>query len=296
MTVITDKKAFDKAATPILATDAKSLGGLLDSLSAPERKWARASGFDAAPNTFALLPDAKGDISRVLAGVRDADDPWVLAALPLKLPRARYVLGKGAIAVAPDKAAFSWDLGGYQFARYRKGKRAPAELQLEASALVREALDMAAAVRLVRDLVNTPAEDLGPEELSAVVREQAELFGGKFTEWVGDELLEANFPAIHAVGRAATRAPRLLEIRWGQRKNPRLALVGKGVCFDSGGLDIKSHDGMRLMKKDMGGAAHAIALARLVMQRKLPVSLHLLVPTVENAISGNAYRPGDVVP
>jgi leucyl aminopeptidase len=161
---------------------------------------------------------------------------------------------------------------------------------------VKEALDMAAAVRLVRDLVNTPAEDLGPEELSAVVREQAELFGGKFTEWVGDELLEANFPAIHAVGRAATRAPRLLEIRWGQRKNPRLALVGKGVCFDSGGLDIKSHDGMRLMKKDMGGAAHAIALARLVMQRKLPVSLHLLVPTVENAISGNAYRPGDVVP
>jgi leucyl aminopeptidase len=143
--------------------------------------------------------------------------------------------------------------------------------------------------------VNTPAEDMGPDNLSDVVREQAELFGGEFNEWVGDELLSANFPAIHAVGRAATRAPRLLEIRWGRKKDPRVAIVGKGVCFDSGGLDIKGAEGMRLMKKDMGGAAHAIALARLVMQRKLPVSLHLVVPTVENAISGNAYRPGDVV-
>jgi len=295
MTVITDKKAFDKAASPILATDAKSLGGLLDSLSATERKWARASGFEGSPHTFALMPDAKGGVSRVLAGVRDAGDPWALASLPLKLPRGRYALGKGSISVPADKAAFSWDLGGYQFARYKKAKRSAAELHLEASDRVREALDMAQAVRLVRDLVNTPAEDMGPEDLSDVVREQAELFGGEFGEWVGDELLTANFPAIHAVGRAATRKPRLLEIRWGRKKDPRVAIVGKGVCFDSGGLDIKTAEGMRLMKKDMGGAAHAIALARLVMQRKLPVSLQLLVPTVENAISGNAYRPGDVV-
>ncbi len=154
---------------------------------------------------------------------------------------------------------------------------------------------MAQAVRLVRDLVNTPAEDMGPQELSDVAREQAELFGGEFDEWVGDELLAQNFPAIHAVGRAAARPPRLIEVRWGNPKHPRIAIVGKGVCFDSGGLDIKGAEGMRLMKKDMGGAAHAIALARLIMQRKLPVSLQLLVPTVENAISGNAYRPGDVV-
>jgi leucyl aminopeptidase len=241
------------------------------------------------------LPDAKGGVGRVLAGVRDGSDPWALSALPLRLPRGRYALGKGAITVPVDKAAFSWDLGGYQFARYRKGKRTAAELQLEASDRVTEALDMAQAVRLVRDLVNTPAEDMGPEDLSDIVREQAELFGGEFNEWVGDELLTANFPAIHTVGRAATKQPRLLEIRWGRKKDPRVAIVGKGVCFDSGGLDIKTAEGMRLMKKDMGGAAHAIALARLVMQRKLPISLHLLVPTVENAISGNAYRPGDVV-
>jgi len=136
---------------------------------------------------------------------------------------------------------------------------------------------------------------MGPEDLSDVAREQAERFGGEFDEWVGDELIAQNFPAIHAVGRAAVRPPRLMEINWGNPKHPRVAIVGKGVCFDTGGLDIKTAEGMRLMKKDMGGAAHAIALARLVMQRELPVRLHMIVPAVENAISGNAYRPGDVV-
>ena len=294
MTVITDKKAFEKA-IPILATDTKRVAKLLDSLGAAERRWAEAAGFDGAPNSWALIPDSKGGVGRVLAGVRDADDPWALAALPLKLPRARYALGKGPVAIAPERAAFAWDLGGYQFTRYRKPKRKPAHLQLDPSPRVKEALEMAAAVRLVRDLVNTPAEDMGPEQLSDMARGEAELFGGEFDEWVGDELLAQNFPAIHAVGRAAARPPRLLEIHWGNPKHPRLALVGKGVCFDSGGLDIKTHEGMRLMKKDMGGAAHALALARLIMQRGMPVRLHLVIPTVENAISGNAYRPGDVV-
>jgi leucyl aminopeptidase len=294
MTVITDKKAFEKA-IPILATDAKRLPKLLASLSPAERRWAEAAGFDGAPGSVALLPDAKGAIARVLAGVREADDPWALAGLALKLPRGRYALGKGPVAIAPDKAAFAWDLGGYQFTRYKKAKRKPADLQLEASARVKEALDMAQAVRLVRDLVNTPTEDMGPEHLSDIAREQAETFGGEFDEWVGDELLAQNFPAVHAVGRAAARAPRLLEINWGNPKHPRIAIVGKGVCFDSGGLDIKTAEGMRLMKKDMGGAAHAIALSRLIMQRRLPVRLHMVVPAVENAISGNAYRPGDVV-
>jgi leucyl aminopeptidase len=294
MTVITDKKAFEKA-IPILATDAKRLPKLIASMPRSEGRWAEASGFDASPNSFALIPDAKGGIARVLAGVRAGDDPWALAGLALKLPRGRYALGKGPVTIAPEKAAFAWDLGGYQFTRYRKAKRKPADLQLEASPRVKEALDMAQAVRLVRDLVNTPTEDMGPEHLSDVAREQAELFGGEFDEWVGDELLAQNFPAIHAVGRAAARPPRLLEIHWGNPKHPKVAIVGKGVCFDSGGLDIKTAEGMRLMKKDMGGAAHAIALSRLIMQRKLPVRLHMVVPAVENAISGNAYRPGDVV-
>jgi leucyl aminopeptidase len=294
MSVITDKKAFEKA-VPILATDTARLPKLLQSLAPSERKWAEAAGFDGSPNTFALLADAKGGVASVLAGVRATDDPWALAALPLKLPRARYALGKGPLAIAPENAAFAWDLGSYQFTRYKKAKRKAADLQLEPTAKVREALDLAAAARLVRDLVNTPAEDMGPEHLSDVAREQAELFGGEFDEWVGDELLAQNFPAIHAVGRAAERPPRLLEIRWGNPKHRRVAIVGKGVCFDTGGLDIKSAEGMRLMKKDMGGAAHAIALARLIMQRKVPVSLQMLVPTVENNISGNSYRPGDIV-
>ena len=294
MSVITDRKAFENA-VPILATDARRLPKLLQSLAPAERRWAEASGFDANPHSFAIVPDAKGGIGRVLAGVKDANDPWGLAGLPLKLPRGRYSLGKGPVAIAPDKAAFAWDLGGYQYARYRKSKRKPADLQLEASPRVRDALEMAQAVRLVRDLVNTPTEDMGPQELSDIVREHAELFGAEFDEWVGEELLAQNFPAIHAVGRAAARPPRLLELRWGDPKHPRLAIVGKGVCFDSGGLDMKTAEGMRLMKKDMGGAAHAIALARLVMQRKLRYHLHLLVPAVENMVSGNSFRPGDVV-
>jgi leucyl aminopeptidase len=295
MSVITDKKAFDKAAIPLLATDRKKLPKLLQSLTPAQRRWAGSSGFDGSPGTHHLVVDAKGALERVLVGVRDDEDPWVLAALPLKLPAGNYALGKGPLALDPGKAAFSWDLGGYQFTRYRKGKRKAATLQVEASDRVRAALEEAEATRLVRDLVNTPAEDMGPEQLSDAVREQADLFGAEFDEWIGDELLQQNFPAIHAVGRAAARPPRLLELRWGKAKHPRVAIVGKGVCFDSGGLDIKSAEGMRLMKKDMGGAAHALALARLVMQRRLPVNLQLLIPAVENAISGNAFRPGDVV-
>ncbi len=294
MSVITDKKAFEKA-VPIVVTDARRAAKLVASLGPIERRWAESAGFDGAPNTFCAIPDAKGNVARVLAGVADAEDPWALAFLPQKLPRARYELGKGPVAIRPENAVFAWDLGSYQFTRYKKGKRKPADLQVPESARVREWLQLAHAVRLVRDLVNTPAEDMGPEDLSDVAREQAERFGGQFDEWIGDELLAQNFPAIHAVGRAAARPPRLIELQWGNPKHPRVAIVGKGVCFDSGGLDIKSADGMRLMKKDMGGAAHAIALARLIMQRELPVRLHMLVPAVENAIAGNAFRPGDVV-
>jgi leucyl aminopeptidase len=290
MPVVTDKKTFQPA-VPILATDRKRLPKLLESLTPAERRFAQGCEFDGAPNTSAVVPDAKGGIARVLAGVRDGADPWALAGLPSKLPRGTYEIGKGTVAIAADKAAFAWELGGYRYARYRKPARKPAILQVESSARVREALDMAAAVRLVRDLVNTPAQDMGPQELSDVAREQAELFGGEFDEWVGDDLLAQNFPAIHAVGRASARPPRLIEINWGNPKDPRVAIVGKGVCFDTGGYDIKSAEGMRLMKKDMGGAAHAIALARLVMQRKLPVRLHMLVPAVENMIAGNASVP-----
>jgi len=294
MTIITDKKAH-ASATPILATDAARLPKLKQGLTAAQRRWLEASDFEGHAHTHCAVPGAKGEIALVVTGVRDGDDPWALAHLPLKLAPGHYSLGKGPVAVREDKAAFGWALGSYQYTRYRKPRRKPAHLQLGGSAKVAEALGLAEAVKLVRDLVNTPAEDMGPAELSDIVREQADLFGAEFDEWVGDDLLAQNFPAIHAVGRAAAREPRLLELNWGNPRHPRLAIVGKGVCFDTGGLDIKSAEGMRLMKKDMGGAAHAIALARLVMQRRLPYRLQLLVPAVENAIAGAAYRPGDVV-
>ncbi|HRE13626.1 MAG TPA: leucyl aminopeptidase family protein [Usitatibacteraceae bacterium] len=293
MTVITDKKAFDEA-TPILATDAKRLPRLVEQLTPAQRRWVAASDFEGSPGTHCAVPGAKGEVACVLAGVGETGDPWALAHLPLKLAPGRYALGKGTVPIAAADAAFGWSLGSYRYTRYRKSSRKPADLQVENSAKVADALGLADAVKLVRDLVNTPAEDMGPQEVSDVVREQADLFGARFDEWVGDELLGQGFPAVHAVGRAAARPPRLLELNWGNPKHPKLAIVGKGVCFDTGGLDLKTAEGMRLMKKDMGGAAHAIALARLVMQRKLPYRLQLVVPTVENAVAGNAFRPGDV--
>ena len=293
MTVITEKKALDKA-TPILACTAATLPKFLRKLTPEERTWVERSGFDAAGQSVCVFPGESGEVSAVLAGVREGD-PWSLAGLPLKLPAGRYTLGQGPVAITPEDAAFAWSMGSYQFTRYKKAKRAPAELQLAPSPAVTQALQMADACRLVRDLVNTPTEDMGPEQLAKEAREQAKSFGGQFREWVGDELLKKDFPTIHAVGRASYRAPRLIEITWGNPKHPKIAVVGKGVCFDTGGLDIKTAEGMRLMKKDMGGAAHALALARLIMQRKIPVRLQMLIPAVENSIAGNAFRPGDVL-
>jgi leucyl aminopeptidase len=294
MTLITEKKSFAKA-IPLRCTDAAHLKSFLKSCSAEARDWLEANAFAAKPDTFCLVPGKGAAVAFVAVGVARGASRWALAFLPGKLPAGRYALGEGAVAIAPEDAAFAWLLGSYRFTRYLKSRRTTAELQLERNARVDEAVAAAEATMLVRDLVNTPSEHMGPEDLASEARKQATHFGGRYREWVGDQLLKANFPAIHAVGRAADREPRLIEITWGNPKHRRVAVVGKGVCFDSGGLDIKGAEGMRLMKKDMGGAAHALALARLVMQAKLPVYLHMLIPAVENAISGNAYRPGDIV-
>ena len=209
-------------------------------------------------------------------------------------PAGRYRLGNAGLALADEAAAMSWELGSYGFDLYKPAAREPATLMLPASPGASRGLLLAAAIASTRDLVNTPAEHLGPAELAEAVRLVAHQHGARFKQTVGDALLKAGFPAIHAVGRAATRAPRLIELNWGQPQHPRLTLVGKGVCFDSGGLDIKGADGMRWMKKDMGGAANALGLAQMVMALALPLRLQLLIPAVENAIAGNAYRPGDV--
>jgi leucyl aminopeptidase len=284
-------------ATPIHATDRALFAALSRKLPAATRQWLAATGFDGAPDTHALVPGADGRVAAVWAGVREAAHPYALAALPSKLPAGRYRLGDDGLALDAHAAALSWELGSYVFDLYKRPGRETAVLQLPASEASTRGALVAGAICATRDLVNTPAEHMGPAQLAKAVQLVAAAHGAKFKQTVGDALLKAGFPAVHAVGRAAdaARAPRLIELTWGAAKHPLVTIVGKGVCFDSGGLDIKSADGMRQMKKDMGGAANALGLASLVMALKLPVRLQLLIPAVENAIAGNAYRPGDVI-
>jgi leucyl aminopeptidase len=278
----------------IEAVDAAHLAGCRKRLDAAQRRWLDSNDFSAAPGSVALLADASGKLVRVLAGV-DAGDPLAaLAGLPCSLPDATYHLADESVLADPLQAALGWALGSYQFHRYRQPKRAPARLAVSAADLQTLA-PLVEATALVRDLVNTPTEDMGPEQLAEAVRQVAKPHKARVREWVGDDLLKANFPTIHAVGRASHRPPRLVELTWGKAGQPKLLLIGKGVCFDTGGLNLKAGDGMRNMKKDMGGAAHAIALAGLVMQARLPVQLTLLIPAVENAVAGNAMRPGEVI-
>jgi leucyl aminopeptidase len=290
-----------KGSVPIHVVDRERLATTLAALEPAGRAWVQALGFSGSPDTHVLVPGADGRPASVLAGVRSGADPFALASLPKALPAGAYHLApvpEGGVALDDGTAALSWELGGYTFDLFKPARREPAELTLPSTDEARRALIVAEAMAATRDLVNTPAEQLGPGALAEAVRLVAQQHGAKFCQVVGDELLAQNFPAIHAVGRAADaasgRAPRLIELTWGRPKHPLVTIVGKGVCFDSGGLDIKSADGMRLMKKDMGGAAHALGLAQLVMALELPLRVQLLIPAVENAIAGNAFRPGDV--
>ena len=284
------------ACIPVHLTDRDLFTAHAAALPPAQRQWLATLGFNGAPDTHALLPDEQGRLQAVWAGVRAADHPWALAALPRNLPAGRYRLGSEGLVADAQAAAMSWQLGAYAFSRYKAPKREAAELAVAPDDAARHGQLLAQVIADTRDLVNTPAEHLGPAELADAVQQVAQAHGARFRQTVGDDLLKAGFPAIHAVGRAAVQAPRLIELNWGRPKAPRITLVGKGVCFDSGGLDIKSPEGMRQMKKDMGGAANALGLAALIMSLKLDVRLQLLIPAVENAIAGNAYRPGDVIP
>ncbi len=293
MTVSTDL-SHAAAATPLVIVHTANIEAFLAHADDRTRAWLTTTGFRAKPHTFALVPDDSGTLACVVAGVRDGADIYALSHLPFALPAGAYRIATHHDALDGFAAVLGWELGRYEFARYRK-PRATAQLLVAPDAATQRAITVAAAMNMVRDLVNTPTEDMGPQHLADIARGLAAQFGGTFREWVGDELLQHNFPAIHAVGRASHRPPRLIEINWGEPSHPRVAIVGKGVCFDTGGLDIKAADGMRHMKKDMGGGAHALGLARLIMELKLPVRLQMLVPAVENAIAGNAYRPGEIV-
>jgi leucyl aminopeptidase len=263
---------------------------------AEDRALIEAHRFDGKKaGASALLP--RGGDFEVVGAVKNAGklSPWCLAALAEGLPEGTYKLAVGE----PGKAALGWLLGQHGFDEYRskqEPERGPRVLVTGKAAQIEAQVRLAEATALVRDLVNTPAGDLGPAEIEQAVRDAATELGAQVRVTSGNELA-SGYPLIAAVGGAATeaRAPRQIEREWGKPGDPRVAIIGKGVCFDSGGLDLKSAGGMRLMKKDMGGAAHALALARLIIAEKLPVRLHLLIPAVENAVSGAAYRPGDIV-
>jgi leucyl aminopeptidase len=257
-------------------------------------QWMRAAAFAAKPGSVCLVPDADGGLAQVLVGLEEGLDRWSLAALPTSLPKGDYRLSDSVDGADAEAACFAWAIGGYKFQRYKKRDGELARLVwpdgVDRAAIRRTV----AALTLARDLINTPAEDMGPPHLADAVKGVAKAHKARFSVIVGDELLKRNYPAIHAVGRAAARPPRLIDLAWGS-SGPRLTLVGKGVCFDSGGLDLKTAGGMLLMKKDMGGAALMLALAQMIMDAGLKLRLRLLIPAVENAVDGNAYRPLDVI-
>ena len=256
------------------------------------RRWIEATGYRGKPASVRQVPDADGALARVIVGQPEYGRFWSLAGLPAALPEGDYAVD-GADDAELESLALGWALGHYRFDRYKTGDRPTARLVVGHDRLARLETIRDALFR-VRDLVNTPAEDMGPRELAEVVEALAAQHGGECRVVHGEDL-ERDFPAIHTVGRAATRGPRLIKLAWGDPSHPPLALVGKGVVFDSGGLDIKPGAGMVLMKKDMGGAAHVIGLVEMIMRLGIKVHLRVYIPAVENAIAGNAYRPSDVV-
>jgi leucyl aminopeptidase len=257
--------------------------------------WLSATGFSAEPGSFAFLPDREGKPQRVLAAPQEGEPIWRFAGLPLSLPPGTYRLEDPLENQAATEAATGWALGSYTYATYKTPKREPAMLALPENADRDETERLAQGVYFARDLINTPAEDMGPEALIGAIEAMAKAAGARVRILRGDALLKENYPCIHTVGRASTRPPMLIDFQWGAADAPKVTLVGKGVCFDTGGLNIKPRDGMQEMKKDMGGAAVVVGLAKTLMAAQAPIRLRVMVPAVDNAIAGNAFRPRDII-
>lgn len=264
-------------------------GDSLEALTAYEKRIFKSTQFTREPQSLCLIPDETGGLSQVFVGCAPHKEATALAYAALNLPPGCYK----PMQEVSLYALLSWSLAQYRFQRY-KNKVSEPRILIVAKENLAAVIRQAEAIFLVRDLINTPANDMGPEALSHIAENIAQQHAALFEECRGETLLKA-FPAIHAVGRAASEAPRLIRMEWGQADHPCLVLIGKGVCFDSGGLDIKPSSGMRLMKKDMGGAAHVLGLAQWIMQENLPLHLVVLIPAVENAIGPDAFRPGDII-
>jgi leucyl aminopeptidase len=259
------------------------------------RAWLEGSQLEPKAARSALLPDADGTPGGALLLLSEPAEPWDFAAVRDRVPAGDWRLEPGADRLDLGQAALGWALASYRFDRYRKSEPKPVRLALPAHPATERANTIAEAVFLARDLINTPAADLGPAELADAAAAVAARSGAAFGTVEGAALLEQNYPAVYAVGQASARPPRVIDLAWGDARAPKLTLVGKGVCFDTGGLDLKTSSNMQLMKKDMGGAAVTLALAQVVMALELPVRLRLLIGAVENSVSGSSFRPGDVL-
>ncbi|MBN8969309.1 MAG: leucyl aminopeptidase family protein [Rhizobiales bacterium] len=284
------------AATPITFATISTWDSVKAGLSPAARQFAEASGFTGKAGKLLALPDAEGRITQVLFGLDDSSrlhpDRFRAGQLPALLPPGTYRFDN-----APQDArlaALAFALGSYRFNRYRKAEPYDVKLVPPQGVEIADVARMAEAATLARDLINTPSNDMGPDELAAAAQDLARRYGAEYRCIVGDDLIAQNFPLIHAVGMASPRAPRLIDFTWGDAAHPKVTLVGKGVCFDTGGLDLKPSSAMLIMKKDMGGAANVLALAQMIMDAKLKVRLRVLIPAVENAVAGNAFRPMDI--
>jgi leucyl aminopeptidase len=282
-----------KNALPITTVSATSFQDWLEK-HPDSREWIAAIGFEADPGTFAFVPDANGRPASVIAAPTEGAPVYAFADLPMALPEGKYVLDPEDAASATD-VALGWALGSYAFTKYKKARRAPSTLAWPQHADRAEVERLAQGVFLARDLINTPAEDMGPEHLAEVACSTARAHGATAHVIAGDDLLRQNYPTIHLVGRASDRPPCLIDLRWGDEDAPKVTLVGKGVCFDTGGLDLKPREAMLEMKKDMGGAAVVLGLASALMAAATPIRLRVLIPAVENSVAGNAVRPRDIV-
>lgn len=264
----------------------------------PERikTYIQSTNYKAKGGATLLICDGAGQLERVLVGKKSESEWDVCGQLATSLPRGVYRIDQMLDANQGYQALLAWGLGSYQFTLYKKTTPLEAKLCLPEGECDEAYLEaVLRATYLVRDLINTPAEDMTPADIASAAAYLADEFGAEVRELLHDDLLTSNYPAIHAVGRASEHPPRLIDLRWGNPAHPKVTLVGKGVCFDSGGLNLKNMSNMSLMKKDMAGAAHVLGLARIILSLRWPICLRVLIPAVENVVSGNAYRPGDVI-
>jgi leucyl aminopeptidase len=295
-----DRPADTVAITPL---SEKAAPGWLENQPDAARKWAASHGFKGRVGQILGIPDGKGGLERILLGLGAESEgpvsPWNFAGLPGSLPAGTYALDSVPGPEFASAAALGWALGTYRFDRYLQvdadGPKPHPHLVVPEGCDMDQVVAAAKATFLVRDLVNTPANDMGPADLEREALDFAARFEAEATAIIGEELLDDGFPAIYEVGKGSERAPRLLDLRWGDPSHPKVTLVGKGVCFDTGGYDLKPTSAMALMKKDMGGAAHVLGLAQMIVMTRLPVRLRVLIPAVENSVSGNAFRPGDII-